>query len=431
MLPFASVNPYAPGREQSSGGRGSLFNSECLRGAKRELEDVDIPDNGAKRQCSGSISYQEVLTEFSLENYLNCDKYSFEMLKTYVLKPEDDFGEALKIYGKVALDPELEYTISSSFSIKSKCYVIGNGARVKISCPSRYPISVLGFSYFPRFYGMWSVTFTNVIFERDRATPGGLFDVKREIQLYGCQFHGFLGNVLNTEGTCVVRGCYFVACFKCVNNTAVGLSNTVPTTVENCVFEKCMIAVMSKGRAKLKGNSTSGTYCFLHAEAEVEMINNSITNPYQLANTAGIEMVTCSVGEVMPLASVHIARNKKASWPKFEGNVFLRARLYLGRRKGMFEPRCCSFAFSQIYIDSVAFNKVSLHAVSGSTFCVVKVLPRLEVDPTVQVRYRACICSNQHEEPQMNYVDMTAHALPNAYVNSVETGQFSSDEDDD
>lgn len=429
MLPLASVNPFAPGRECELGNgiQGSLFESAC-RGSKRGRDGgggVDLPENSQKRLCSGTVTYQEVLADFQLD-LLNAEKYTFESLKTYVLQPEDDLSEMIKLHGKIALDPDNEYEIKTSFTILNGCYIIGNGAKIKISCPVAYPINVWRYRYLPRVNGMWGVTFCNVVFERSREFPGGLFNISKCVNFYGCHFNGFLGTTIHTESDIVVRGCHFTACFKCINSSALTGQGRYPLVVENCIFEKCMIGIMAKGKVKITGNSAFGTYCFAHIRGEGKIVGNVVGNPYQLANTVGIEMLTCYGEKIQPLCSIHIVNSKTFLWPVFKNNNLMRARLYIGERKGVFEPKNCQFSFSQIYLDAKTIGKVSLHSVFAGTCAVFKMLP----SETSHERQRACICALTHTEPVLKCVDVTPFALPNPYVVSVESGQYSSDEEE-
>ncbi|ALE15292.1 E1B 55K [bottlenose dolphin adenovirus 2] len=349
------------------------------------------------------ITYQEVQT--CEDRYR---KFHFEQIIGYVLKPDDNWEEMIKLHAKIILDPNVEYVIYSPVNISSSCYIIGNSARVKIACVEPFGFVLHRFGHEERVIsGMLTPTFDGVCFERDRSQPGGIIVSGGHFLLNGCNFIGSLKTCVEAQAGGIIIGCHFFACFKAVVNTS-----SFSLKVKSCYFERCLIGVISKGNVELTKSTAQSTYCFLFARSSCIFSYNNVINPYSLYDFEHIEMTACTNGNnILPLCSVHFARNRGAPWPQFDNNNIVRSGVYLGRRRGTFQPLNCTFHYSHINMDGDCITSVNLTRCFDQTLSVHKFI-RVDEDPDPAAANHVCICGQHHPAPIVTEIDVTDFVCP-------------------
>lgn len=383
---------------------------------------------GFVRACSGrsrvkpdGIPYQVILNEFLADPFSVNDKYDFEHVKTYFLKPDDDLEEAIKTHVKVALEPESEYVIRKPVKIKSLCYIIGNGAKIKVACTESFGIEIYNRDHIPGIVGMWAVTFQNVIFERDRSLPGGIVHARTFVLFHGCNFLGCMGSALSLSSGGDIRGCHFYACYKCIDS-----NSKLKVSVSYCVFEACMVGIISVGLVTIRNCTGHNIYCFAFMMGSGKVISNSILNSNKFYESGLIEMISCHGGTVLPLATLHICSSFSHTYPTLRGNVFTRCKVYVGDRVGIFAPVATSLSYSSIIANKEAFQSLNLQYTFHQSSAVWKLLRSLEPD---SAEVKKCLCGEVHYWPVLEQLDYTLRALPNPYDSSCDSKLYDSDDD--
>lgn len=328
----------------------------------------------------------------------------------------------IKTHVKVALDPQVVYVISRPIKVKTLCYVIGNGAKIKIACSEPFAIDVHCREHSPGIVGMWAVTFQNVIFERDRSFPGGAIYSRTFILLHGCNFIGCFGTAVKLTSGSEIRGCHFFACYKAIDS-----DSKLKTKVSYCTFETCMVGIKSTGLLRLSHCSALNIYCFVYIAGSAKVLGNSLVNSNRFFESGLTEMLSCDGGIVLPLATVHICASDFHLYPVFRSNNLTRCKLFVGRRGGNFSPVSSSFSYSSIITDKNSFPSLNLSYTFHQSSTVWKLLRSSEPkDGPV----KKCLCGDLHVWPDLVQMDYTARALPNPYDFSCDSRFFSSDEED-
>lgn len=369
------------------------------------------------------MTYQEVLEEYLSDPVRTNDKYDFEHLATYFMQEDDDFEEMINRHAKVALNPHILYVIKKPIRIRSLCYIIGNGATVRISCQESFGIEVYCRGRGPGIVGMWSPTFHNIIFERERGLQGGVINTRTHTIIHGCNFVGIMGTALRFFSGSHIRGCHFYACYKCVENPS-----KLKLRVSSCTFEKSMMGILSSGPISIKHCSSLNVYSFLYVSGLASVENTTVTNSNGFYESGLIDMVSCHNGAIVPLCTVHICGTMKAPWPSVKNCSFVRCKVFLGCRSGTFSPTNTSFGYSLVWVDKEAFECVNFNHTFHQTTTFWKIL-RSDADD-VRNGLKKCICGALHAWPVLEQLNFTDHMRPDPYDYSCDSRFFSSDDEE-
>lgn len=392
----------------------------------RILQRENPVNNGAgggiRLPKSERKTYQEICEEYQLHtqgDFGMYEKYSFEEVITYHMEPGEDWNSVLATHVKVSLDGEKTYVINSQVFVSKCIYLIGNGATVFVECPTNVAIRVLNASHTPSIYQMWAPTFFNVVFQKGKNFEGNLMECATYVICHGCNFMGFPKKVLGLDSGGAIRGCYFSACYKCI--VAHGSSTIV---VKNSTFYKNVVCIKAECDVKIKENAMIECCAFLHVMGTGIIRGNTFSNAGNELPTQNL--VTCAKGEVIPLCSVHIVRDKVKRWPEMKNNLFTRCKVYLGFRNGPLDFKGCTFHYVTIYVDKNSADSVRMHGAYFQTILIAKVVK----SDTVGLRSRKCICGNRHGIYPFLLASVTSESLPHPQVSSCNSFPYASTDDE-
>lgn len=376
------------------------------------------------------LTWEQITSRFTRENFDSffLSDITFSQVLAYEVGPDEDLGEAIRRNCKVFLNPDVVYTINSTISLSIPCYVIGNGASIVVNCHLGFEIR--GNQFAPLVPDMHDVVFLNCSFERGPHDRGRVRAIRstRSMVVQGCVFVGFLATCITVRGGGSIRSCQFLATYVCILNTP-GFT----LVVKQCIFERCVVCVLAKGKTYLRrcmslDCQTFALFASLGGMSECTAIGPRLESPLR-----NIKLCTCACGHVSRLYNIHVVSNRRLSWPGFDRNTFTRMNIYLGNRRGIFHPSCTSFSFCIINVESAAASRLTFqHCYEG--LCYVRRLaqpaasePGQEVDMTQML----CLCQEAHFVPRQRVVDITSRVVPNRRNVSCNTGDYSSEEDDD
>lgn len=365
------------------------------------------------------IGYQEVVEEFRASRELFSEKYSFEDIRAVEVSPEADLEDAIATHAKIKLQPGREYRLSSPLTIRACCYVLGQGATIRVTTSAQPAIRVSALQVGPSITGMWGVTFVNCRFERAPELRGVLIRAATHVLFHGCAFSGITGTCLELGAGGYVRGCEFTSCYRGVASVS-----SRDVKVRQCYFDKCLLGVTAAGDFRLSGNLSVETYCFAHVEGEGLIKGNTVKSPTRWTGVSGFSLVTCADGQVTALGSLHVVAHRGRRWPTLQGNVFVRAKLYLGNRLGVLSLPQCAFFRSSICVDARAANKLVLACAFENGVTVYKVL-RQEHRPTVKM----CVCGSSHYANPLVFGIISAEINSSRYSFTVDSAEYSSDDE--
>lgn len=417
------------GHEQRGRGGGGNIEPQILpillhRGGIRRAPEPVGPglDPACKKAKLVQVPFQQIMEEFfDGPDAFHQEKYSYEEVQTMYVSSLDNFELCIRDYAKIALDPRIEYSLDVAVNIRTTCYIIGNGATIKINCREHIAFMVHPKAFGPAVVNMWGMTFVNCKFERGSGFNGTVFKSNTFITFQDCQFLGFTGTAVEVTSGADIRGCYFLACYRAILN-----SGRISINVLSCHLDKCILGIMSNADANVKRCFSSETFCFLMLRGCGHIKNNVIHYPYKITDKSSFVMVTCAGGRVVPLAAFHIVSNKKKHWPLIYGNTFTKSRIFLGNRKGVIHMQQCMFNYSQICADKEASKKIVLQESYNGSLNVVKIL---RTDPG-DLSSKICVCGTTHLLEQHMVGDITCEVLPDAEVNAVDAVDYSSGDDD-
>ena len=256
---------------------------------------------------------------------------------------EENLAAALAMHAKVILKPEVDYELTEPLRIGQPCIVVGNGAKIKVSTPASPVVAVEMQLQSPAIEGLKGVTFSGVRFESTVGAGNILFSALCPATFLSCDFYGFNGCCLNMHAGGMVKGCVFVTCHRCIR-----VSGPRRVSVGQCLFDRCLVAVSATHDVALLGNTAVCTYCFCLVGGGGVIRYNTVLNPHRWVEDNHFELSTCLGGEPMPLYAVHFPESLRHPWPEFSDNVFMKCKIYVGNRRGAWNPVRCAFNYSQL-----------------------------------------------------------------------------------
>ncbi|AEP16428.1 large T antigen [Equine adenovirus 1] len=354
------------------------------------------------------------------------DQWSFENVATYIMGPEEDWGECIRQHAKIALVPGERYVVSRKVQITSACYIIGNGATVVIQIEGRGPaFQVQTRDHIPCIEFMERVCFSGIIFENGPGNKVPCFVSENNILLHGCVFSGSHLLCLDLRGGGEVRGCYFIRAVCGIRSKGLYTAR-----VKHCVFEKCVFGVVVKSKLNLSHSSFYECNCSLCMSNSGSVSHCYFGKSDQSSLLIDLALCTCEGGgaHAVPLGDIHFGSNREEPWPKFSNNVLNRMRLYLGRRRELFFPKFCMLGLSVISAPpGVVQGRICLSATYESSAAVVQMVKQ----DFSSAEERLCTCGERHFTPTVINVLISDEIKPNRQINSLDTAEFmSSDEDD-
>lgn len=346
--------------------------------------------------------------------------FTFEQIITYTFNPGDDWEEALRLHGKISLNPELRYEITDTVKIKNPCCVLGNGAEVLVRMPRGKAFRIedlssgLGVDY------MSSPMFVNVVFKSVPGSQATVFWACRKFILHDCRFLGMFGKCIESSSADVsVRGCFFLACYFALHQG----SEYCVGHISKCVFENCVFGLFIKGNIRVSGNIFTNCINAVTICGRATLKKNSFM--ITLNNKPPVKLCGCYKGHILPLGGVHINSHPSFGYPRLVDNNFFRMRLYVRARAGMFHPMGCTFTHSVLCLDRTTSSSVSFYGCHVAAMNVKKVV---NYDPATS-ELRLCHCGATHPCSKMFTSDITTLSTIDRAVYSCGGGEFSSDED--
>lgn len=350
---------------------------------------------------------------------------TFEDIETYTMQPDDDWEQVLQTHCKVALHPDYVYHIRRTITTTNPIYVIGNGARVIVCCALAFNIK--NAVYVPDILNMGNCTFVDVMFEGgDDSTSFSVIRSSRGLVVHGCTFVGILGTSIISENVVYARGCTFLSCYLAIRHCGFFRS-----TVRNCYFEKCIMAIVAQGEVVAKDNTSIGCHTFIIAGDKARICGNTVVGIRNDSSMRSVRMSTCLGGHVRRMYSIHIAANRRRSVPEFNDNSLHRVTVFLGFRRGNFAPLRTNFSFSVLMVERSMRDHLFLrHAFVG--FFVVRMVVGNVIESEAgreEIRALVCHCERHHLIPRQRVRDISAYCLPHRSIHSCDTGDYSSSEE--
>lgn len=349
-------------------------------------------------------------------------RLSFEFLRSYELRPEDNWGSVLNRHCKVHLNPRHQYEICFPVFIHSYCYVIGNGARVKIKDSdahwAMFNCQMDGLHQQLMIKNMWCVTFTDVVFECEENKCKYIFDSHMRMIFHNCSFYNVRGTVVRCDQLLRMRGCVFAGC-----RLGVQYAGVVPLSVLRCYFERCIVCVKSVADVCLDGNTAVQCVCFVLCKGGGTISRNTVVKSLDMDDNS---LLTCLGGNLALLCGIHVADNRRCVFPVMEANMMCEGRVYFGQRLGTADCRHSSFQFCHIMVHQRAASLFSLATMHAHTSVVSSILYHV---PT-ETKVLRCECGRGHSFQVPTALDITPQVHPNGRHIPVEV-DTTDDEDTD
>lgn len=327
----------------------------------------------------------------------------------------------IKRHAKVSLDPKKVYVLENKVDLEAPCYIIGNGAKVLVRGELPNIIQVHPKQPGPSVTNMWGVVLTDMHFERDGTYTGVLARCHSFTMFHGCTFSGFTGTVLQLMAGGEIKGCCFLANYRCIINES---RNSV--LVKSCTFDKNILGVVGRGPCNVIYCMFRETYCCALFQVHGRFKFNTVLDPTALADRSSLALGTCAEGNMTMLCAVHIVGHFASRYVEMSHVQMLRGDIYVGCRSGVW---CCpqsSLHHSRLYVTSESIGRLSLTGMYTSSLRVMKMY-RPDLDT---YRGRLCECGATHSYYTMMLNDVTRSLLQNPCVNSVDCLDYSSDEED-
>lgn len=373
------------------------------------------------------VTWQECC-EIYREN--GCNSFSlmsltFEDIETYNMSPEDDWETVLQTHCKVALHPDHVYHIRNTVTTTNPIYVIGNGARIIVNCQLAFNLK--NAVYVPDILNMGNCTFVDVMFEGgDDSSNYSAIRSTRGLVIHGCTFVGILGTAVLSENVVYARGCTFLSCYLAIRHCGFFRS-----TIRNCYFEKCIMAIVGQGEVVVKNNTSLGCHTFVIVGEKAKICGNTVVGVRNDSSMRGVKMATCLGGHVRRMYSIHIAANRRRCVPEFNDNSLHRVTVFLGYRRGNFTPNRTNFSFSILMVERGMRDHLFLRHAFVGFFAVRMVVGNVINNEAAREEVRAlvCHCERHHWVPRQRVRDISGYCLPHRRIHSCDTGDYSSSDE--
>ncbi|BBE29301.1 large T-antigen [Bat mastadenovirus] len=376
-------------------------------------------DHSVDSNSMGTVAFETVEANEQVNG--PTDNVNFENIIPYRVKPGDDLALAIKTHAKITLDTSAEYVISETIKITGACYIIGNAAVIKSSIVGMPLFEVLNADSIPCIGFMERVCFSNLIFQCTGGDMAVCCCSHRNVMFHGCVFSGPHMLCLDLRAGGEVRGCQFFGAVCAIRSR--GLYSV---RVKNNTFEKCVFGVVTGSRSSFSHCLFRDCTCSLRLGGQGSITHCQFIVTAVEEAPMNLQLCTCegNGAHVAALGNLHIASHRDSPWPKFVNNVFLRMRVYLGRRAGVFSPKYCMFGMSVIAAPRGVAQRVYMFSVYDSSCAIMQLSPMDELTAE-----RLCTCGGRHCTPRMRATYVTDTRIDRE-VNSLDTAEFSSSDDE-
>lgn len=356
---------------------------------------------------------------------------SLEELAAYQVRPDENLEEAIHAHGKVCLDPRYDYVVSRPLLLPQWCYVIGNGARIRVRTTARLGGAIKAGHYrdaFPEYImvqGVTRCTFVDCVFvdeppEGQHQRPiirgqGGIYVI--DCCFYDCRSAAVMADVKGE-----VKGCNFYNC-----HTGVLYTGNLIFEVAECAFERCVIGVKSPNSPlKMTYCCARDCVCLVLMGGSGTLRGNVFMHGPDLRDGS---VVTCAGGSIQLLSAYHIVARRRTSYPVFVRNHCNEGTIYVGHRRGNLYTRRCHFAATQMLLDLGCAQKVNCSGSYVNSLGVMRVTA--PTNETSAQRECRCECGRTHMYVYSMVVEARdAVILPNPRSYPVENLEFCSDSDE-
>lgn len=350
---------------------------------------------------------------------------TFEDIDAHLLTPDEDWEQALQTHCKIALHPDYVYHINRTVTTTNPAYIIGNGARVIVNCALAFNFK--NAVYVPDILNMGNCTIVDVMFETGNETANySAIRATRGLVIHGCTFIGLLGTCVVSENVVYARGCTFLSCYLAIRHCGFFRS-----TVRNCYFEKCIMAIVGQGEIVAKNNTSLGCHTFIIVGDRAKICGNTVVGVRNDSSMRSVRMSTCLGGHVRRMYSIHIAANRRRPVPEFNDNSLHRVTMFLGFRRGNFSPQRSNFSFSILLVERSMRDHLFLRHAFVGFFAVRMIVGNVIESELAQEEIRAlpCHCERHHFVPRQRVRDISGYCLPHRRIHSCDTGDYSSSEE--
>lgn len=356
---------------------------------------------------------------------------SLEQLAGYHAGPDDDLQEAILNHGKVMLDPRYEYVLTKPLLLATWCYVVGNGARIRVKVSARH-MAAIKCGHYREFYpdgmlvqGVTRCVFADCVFVDD--PPSGehkrpIFRGEGSIYIMDCSFYDCRSAAILAEMKGEVKGCNFYNC-----HTGIMYVGSLQFEVTECAFQRCVIGVKAPNSPlKITYCCARDCVCLVLMGGPGKVMGNTFMHGAELGSGS---VVTCVGGSIQLLTAYHLVSRRRAQYPIFARNHLNEGCMFVGFRRGSLYMRRCHLSAAQMMLDVGCANKVNCGGSYINSLSVLRMASNAnEVSAQRQCR---CECGSSHTYVFPMVVEARdAVVLPNHRSQPVETLEFCSDSDD-
>lgn len=356
---------------------------------------------------------------------------SLEELAAYMVGPEDNLQEALLTHGKVCLDPRHEYVISQPLCLATWCYLIGNGARIRVTVSANHRAGIKAGHYrdvYPDgvlIQGVTRCVFVDCVFVDD-PPPGQhkrpLLRAQCGVYLMDCMFYDCRSAAIMAEVKGEVKGCNFYNC-----HTGVLYEGNLQFEVTECSFQRCVVGVKSPNSPlKMTYCCARDCVCLVLMGGPGKLLGNTFMHGAELRDGS---IVTCVGGSIQLLTAYHVVARRRTSYPIFTRNHLNEGTMFVGFRRGSLYARRCHFSAAQMMLDMGCAQKVNCNGSYVNSLGVMRMATTTN-NVSAQRQCR-CECGESHTYIFPMVVEARdAIILPNYRSQPVECQEYCSDSDE-
>lgn len=356
---------------------------------------------------------------------------ALEQLVGYQAGPQDNLEQAIMTHGKVILDPRFEYVLTEPLCLPSWCYVVGNGARIRVRVPARHMAGIKCGHYRDHFpdsmlvQGVTRCVFVDCVFVDD--PPLGehkrpMIRGEGSVYIMDCSFYDCRSAAVMAEMKGEIKGCNFYNC-----HTGVVYVGSLQFEVTDCAFQRCVIGVKSPNSPlKMSYCCARDCVCLCLMGGPGKLTGNVFMHGAELGSGS---VVTCVGGAVQLLTAIHIVGRRRVPYPIFARNQINEGCMFVGFRRGCLYMRRCHLSATQMMLDVGCAQKVNCQGSFVSSLSVLR-MASVANEASAQRQCR-CECGASHTFIFPMVVESRdAVILPNPRSQPVETLEYCSDSDD-